>query len=489
MTTGQQIALQPALADVLGQDLHDPPVGRQVIVARERLRIPGAVGHLEHCAQAVGGGLVRAHDPEAVGIASDHLAQEPPEQARGLARAHTRPVNLDGVGAKVWHLQVAQQQTAVGVRVGAHAPLPLRGQRRQLRAQRAALVEQLLGPIRAQPRLQLRQVLGLCVQIGERNLVGAERPLRRQPVDLLGTGPALRCAQHDHRPARPTGGVGGVGVCVLARPAVPPLRSRQSLNLGDLPSDLVQRCGHLLVHRRGIRALHEPRRVAVAFHQRAQLVLGNPREHGRVGDLVAVEMQHRQHRSVADRVQELVRVPARGQRAGLRLAVADDAADQQVRVVEHSAVGVQQRVPQLSPLVDRARRLGSDVAGDAAGKRELAQQPAQPLLVVADVGVDFGVRPLQIRVGHDPRPAVAGAGDVDHVQIARSDHPVQVRVEEVETRRRAPMPQQARLYVLDAQRLAQQWIGEQVDLPDRQVVGGAPVGVQRAQLLRREGAG
>jgi hypothetical protein len=44
------------------------------------------------------------------------------------------------------------------------------------------------------------------------------------------------------------------------------------------------------------------------------------------------------------------------------------------------------------------------------------------------------------------------------------------------------MAQQARLDVLQPQRLAQQRVREQVDLPDREVVRGAPVGVQAGQL-------
>ena len=76
-------------------------------------------------------------------------------------------------------------------------------------------------------------------------------------------------------------------------------------------------------------------------------------------------------------------MPARGQRAGLGLAVADDAADEQVRVVERRAVGVRQRVAQLAALVDRAGRLGRDVARDPAGERELPEQPPHALLVAA----------------------------------------------------------------------------------------------------------
>ena len=77
-------------------------------------------------------------------------------------------------------------------------------------------------------------------------------------------------------------------------------------------------------------------------------------------------------------LQELRRVPARGQRPGLRLAVADDAERHQLRVVEHRAERVQQRVPELTALVERARRLGRAVARHAAGEREPAEQVVMP---------------------------------------------------------------------------------------------------------------
>ncbi len=335
-------------------------------------------------------------------------------------------------------------------------------------------VEQLLGSVGAQPFLELAQVLGVALQIGERNLVGAKRALRGQPVDDLRAGPALRRAQHDHRPAR---------TLLLAA------RAGALLDRADLRRDVVERRGHQLVHLPRVRALDEPGGVAVALEQRAQLGLGNAREHGRVGDLVAVEVQHRQHRAVADGVQELVRVPAGRQRAGFRLAVADDAADEQVGIVERGAVGVHERVAELAALVDRAGRLGGDVAGDPAGERELAEQAAQALLVVADVRVELAVGALEVHVRDQPRAAVARAGDVDRVEVALAYHAVQVRVDEVQARRRAPMAEQARLGVLDPQRLAQQRVLQQVDLAHRQVVGGAPVGVEQLQLGRSQRSG
>ena len=47
------------------------------------------------------------------------------------------------------------------------------------------------------------------------------------------------------------------------------------------------------------------------------------------------------------------------------------------------------------------------------------------------------------------------------------DHPVQVRIDEVQPRRRAPVAEQARLDMLGLQRFAQERIIEKIDLADR----------------------
>ena len=96
-------------------------------------------------------------------------------------------------------------------------------------------------------------------------------------------------------------------------------------------------------------------------------------------------------------------MPARGQRPGLGLAVADDAGDDQVGVVERRAVGVRERVAELAALVDRAGRLRRHVAGDAARERELGEEPLHALLVLRDVRVDLAVGAFEIGVGHQAR--------------------------------------------------------------------------------------
>ena len=236
----------------------------------------------------------------------------------------------------------------------------------------------------------------------------APRSLDRDAVDLARPRPALRRPEDEHRPARP-----------LELAALP----RCLLDLRDRVERAVERDREALVHRRRLLAVEaardEDRLPAIALEERQQLALGDPREHGRVRDLPAVQVQDRQDRAVAARVEELVRVPARRERAGLRLAVADDAGDDEIRIVEGCPEGVHERVAELAALVDRARRLRRRVARDAAGKRELAEELAQAFLPLADVRIQLAVRPLQVRVGDVCRAAVARPCDEDRVEVAR----------------------------------------------------------------------
>ena len=74
------------------------------------------------------------------------------------------------------------------------------------------------------------------------------------------------------------------------------------------------------------------------------------------------------------------------------------------------------------------------------------------------------------------------AGDIEDLEAAGADEPVEVGVDEVQPRGRAPVAQKPRLDVGERQRLAQQRFVEQVDLADREVVGRAPIGMQGVQI-------
>ena len=79
---------------------------------------------------------------------------------------------------------------------------------------------------------------------------------------------------------------------------------------------------------------------------------------------------------------------------------------------------------------------------------------------------------------------MAGAGDVEHVEVVLLDDPVQMDIDEVLAGRGAPMSQQARFDVVQFQRLAQHRIPAQINLPHTQIISRAPVGVHLAQFFR-----
>ncbi len=331
--------------------------------------------------------------------------------------ARAGPVDGHGVVLQRGHGQVAQQEAAVGVGGGAQAARALGDGGEDGGAGRSGLVEQFLGAVGAQPLLQSAQVVGVGADGGQGDLVGAPGVLHGQAVDLGRAGPALGGAQDDHGPA------GAVGGAVLAGGA---------LEGGDAVQRGVHRVGHGTVDGGRVVAGDMDRVVAVTAQEVVQLGLGQPGEHRGIGDLVAVEVQDRQDRSVVDGVEELVGVPGGRQRSRLRLAVADDAGDHQAGVVEGGAVGVRERVAQFAALVDGAGRLGGDVAGHTAGEGELLEQPGHARRVPGDVRIGLGVGAFQPGVGQHGGPAVTGAPDAEGVQVACLDHPVEVGVDQVE---------------------------------------------------------
>ena len=175
-----------------------------------------------------------------------------------------------------------------------------------------------------------------------------------------------------------------------------------------------------------------------------QILVAAASQQRRVGDFIAVEVQDRQYRAVARGVQELGAVPAGRERAGFRLAVADDAGGDQIGVIKHRAERVRKRVAQFAAFVNRSGRFRRGVAGNAAGERELPEQPLHPGGVFADVRVDLAVAALQPGVGHHAGAAMPRTADIDHIEVAVADNAVQVSIDKVQTGRGAPVAQQAR---------------------------------------------
>jgi len=174
----------------------------------------------------------------------------------------------------------------------------------------------------------------------------------------------------------------------------------------DLRVRRVQRHRDVLVHATRIIAGHDTRRIAVPTQQRQQIFLGHASEHGRAGDLVLVEVKDRKHGTIARRIEKPDPLPRALQGSSLRLAVADHARDEQVRVVERGAEGVHERVAKLAALVNRSRRRHADVARDAARRGELPHERQEAGFVGGHVRIDLRIGALEIDVRNDRRPAM-----------------------------------------------------------------------------------
>ena len=296
-----------------------------------------------------------------------------------------------------------------------------------------------------------------------------KRAFDLQAVDDLRSGPALGRSEDDHGPARPRR--------ILAF-------SSALLNRPDLADGLFDRRRHQPVHFFRIFALDEKGRPAAAAKELFQFLVLDAREDRRIADLESVQVQDRQNRSIRDRIEKLVGLPGGRQGTGLGLAVADDAGDNESWIVERGAEGVAERISKLTALVNRTRRRRRHMARNASWKGELFEKPHHPGFVLADVWIDLAIAALEIGVSDQSRSTMTWTGDVDHVELVEPDRPVQMDVNEVLPWRRSPMPDHQRFDMGQRERLAQQRIRVEIDLADREVVRGAPVGVEQLQFAR-----
>src|SRR5262249_30802491 len=120
----------------------------------------------------------------------------------------------------------------------------------------------------------------------------------------------------------------------------------------------------------------------------------------------SIEVKNGEHAAVAGGVDELVAMPAGGERPGFRLAIADDAGDNQVWIVEGGAVSVAQGVAKFAPFVNGAWRLGRDMRRNAAGEAELLEQTFHAIGIPADVRVILAVGAFEIGMRDERRTAV-----------------------------------------------------------------------------------
>ena len=138
--------------------------------------------------------------------------------------------------------------------------------------------------------------------------------------------------------------------------------------------------GHRLMHQFRFVAFSEMRLPAVATQQLFQFLAGNARQKSGIGNLVAVEMQNRQHRAIGGGVEEFVGMPRRCQGVGFGFgfAIADHARHNEIGIIENRAERMTERVAQFAAFVNRAGRFGRDVAGMPPGNENCKNSLRNP---------------------------------------------------------------------------------------------------------------
>src|SRR5215831_8497072 len=322
--------------------------------------------------------------------------------------------------------------------------------------------------LRSHPLFEHLQLLGVFLHVRHRYLVRTPRTLQPVAADLRRSSPALWGTQHNHWPADTPGNT---------------RRSSFLLTLPDLGNALLDGRRHRLVHALGVGALHKIGRPAVTPEQVLYFLVGDASQQSRVVDLVTVEMKNREHRAVANGVQELADVPGGRQRTSFRLPISDYRRHDQAGIVEGSAAGMREDIPELASLMDRARRFRSTVTADAARKRELLEELLQPGRILALLGVNLGVGTLQVHRAQDTWSTVPRTSQEDHVQVVFFDQSVQVNVNKCQARARPPVSEKPIFDVLRLEGFLQEGIVLQVDHPKAQVIAGPPVGMDFLQRL------
>src|ERR1041385_1876275 len=157
--------------------------------------------------------------------------------------------------------------------------------------------EELFGAVTLHPFLQRFNMFRL-VHVTERHLMRAKGALDWFAVDHLWPRPSFWRPQDNHRPAR-------TFTCAFA--------TRVFLDRFYLRNDAVECRGHELMHFGGIVAFDEVRLIAITPKKGIQFRVRDARQQRRSGDFITVEVKDGQNGPIAGRVEELVRMPARGE--------------------------------------------------------------------------------------------------------------------------------------------------------------------------------
>ena len=159
MPAGEQVALEPALAHVLAEHLHDAPVAgrghRRSAAPLGQPRRSVTSNSAPRRLDAVSSGPKTRK--LSAGCASMTSRRNAPSTRVASASSVPGVPNVDGVVAEVGQGEVAQEQSAVGVRVRAHPPVALGASAARSGTSLPFVVEQLFRAVAAHPLFEHAQ--------------------------------------------------------------------------------------------------------------------------------------------------------------------------------------------------------------------------------------------------------------------------------------------------------------------------------------------
>src|SRR5581483_7375933 len=123
-----------------------------------------------------------------------------------------------------------------------------------------------------------------------------------------------------------------------------------------------------MVHGFRLRTFHEIGLVSVSNEEAFQFLMADTRKYSRVGNLVSIQVQYRQHRAIGYRVEKFVGMPGRSQGTGFGLSIPHRACDDEVGIIKGGSIRMGDRVAELPSFIDGAGGFGGDMAGDTTWK-------------------------------------------------------------------------------------------------------------------------
>src|SRR5258708_13891650 len=99
-------------------------------------------------------------------------------------------------------------------------------------------------------------------------------------------------------------------------------------------------------------------------------------------------MENRKNGAIARGIQEFVRMPTCRQWSGFGFAISNNAAYEQIRIIECSAISVRDGIAEFAAFANRARRFRTDAAGNSTGNRKLFNVMLQPFFFLLNLRLD-----------------------------------------------------------------------------------------------------